>query len=493
VIAARDVAAAEPKVLRYSGKQADDSTSLYYYGGRYFAPWLGRWLSADPAGPTDGLNLYAFVRDNPVTLLDSDGRVTGDPNVPPPTPSAVFDLVALGSTYMLFKGPQRAVQFLIANYNRFLAPDQVREQSRANRNADKEERNLQIQGALRDLYRQLATVNPERAKQLAADLERFVPGVIQRRLMPQTAPLSTLSIFGRTPALDQAVADHLSDWRTWALNAGLFLGSATSVGQPLSLVRRALLKNAPGWLKVTAALVSPLASWYVVTTGAAEDRNRVMARREAQLREAMLPWPTRPLALWLGVPDWVLDKIAGWLAWPVEAVRWAWGRFVTGQDRTLTYSKHVSHEMEQYKDYTRIGMAAIETALGVRIIGWSWRQQGSWGTVRDQSTALVVWKPSTAVTVWKPSTAVTIWKPGLTGTVQIRNTVPTLPGPVTTVTPWRPRAYPQPSAPNVFDRVSPTAVWRKLSPQLKWLSLASFVVAVFYRQQVNRSTTDKKP
>lgn len=62
------------KTIRYSGKERD-ATGLYYYGYRYYQPWVGRWLSADPAGTVDGLNLYAMVGSNPVTFRDSDGRV----------------------------------------------------------------------------------------------------------------------------------------------------------------------------------------------------------------------------------------------------------------------------------------------------------------------------------------------------------------------------------------------------------------------------------
>lgn len=58
---------------RYSGKEQDDSTGLYYYGYRYYAPWLGRWLSPDPIGPEDGLNLYGFVGNNPVNRVDEEG------------------------------------------------------------------------------------------------------------------------------------------------------------------------------------------------------------------------------------------------------------------------------------------------------------------------------------------------------------------------------------------------------------------------------------
>lgn len=62
------------KTLRYSGKERD-ATGLYYCGYRYYQPWAGRWLSADPAGTVDGLNLFRMVRNNPVTMLDDNGLV----------------------------------------------------------------------------------------------------------------------------------------------------------------------------------------------------------------------------------------------------------------------------------------------------------------------------------------------------------------------------------------------------------------------------------
>lgn len=65
-------AAVDYKTLRYSGKEMDVS-GLYYYGARYYAPWLQRWTSADPAGDVDGLNLYAMVSNNPLRYFDSGG------------------------------------------------------------------------------------------------------------------------------------------------------------------------------------------------------------------------------------------------------------------------------------------------------------------------------------------------------------------------------------------------------------------------------------
>ncbi|MHC8402487.1 RHS repeat-associated core domain-containing protein [Pseudomonas sp. MDT1-17] len=72
-MAARSLIEVNYKFIRYSGKEMDVS-GLYYYGARYYAPWLQRWISADPAGDVDGLNLYAFVGNNPIVFTDSNGQ-----------------------------------------------------------------------------------------------------------------------------------------------------------------------------------------------------------------------------------------------------------------------------------------------------------------------------------------------------------------------------------------------------------------------------------
>jgi insecticidal toxin complex protein TccC len=75
--AARSVVEADYKTIRYSGKEMDRS-GLYYYGARYYAPWLQRWVSADPAGDVDGLNLFVMVANNPIRFVDADGQGLGD-------------------------------------------------------------------------------------------------------------------------------------------------------------------------------------------------------------------------------------------------------------------------------------------------------------------------------------------------------------------------------------------------------------------------------
>ena len=66
---ARKPTEAGNKTFRYSGKERDAS-GLVYYGFRYYAPWMLRWLNADPAGTVDGQNLFAMVSNNPVSLKD---------------------------------------------------------------------------------------------------------------------------------------------------------------------------------------------------------------------------------------------------------------------------------------------------------------------------------------------------------------------------------------------------------------------------------------
>jgi insecticidal toxin complex protein TccC len=71
-MAARSLIEVAYKFIRYSGKEMDVS-GLYYYGARYYAPWQQRWISADPGGDVDGLNLYAFVGNNPMNYFDDTG------------------------------------------------------------------------------------------------------------------------------------------------------------------------------------------------------------------------------------------------------------------------------------------------------------------------------------------------------------------------------------------------------------------------------------
>jgi RHS repeat-associated protein len=87
---------------RFSSKEAHDRSGLYYYGYRWYAPNLQRWVNRDPLGDfygvsealegrrtprvipwekSEGPNLYQAVANNPLAFIDSDGR--GKLGVPP--------------------------------------------------------------------------------------------------------------------------------------------------------------------------------------------------------------------------------------------------------------------------------------------------------------------------------------------------------------------------------------------------------------------------
>jgi len=81
---------------KFTGKELDPETGLYYFGARYYDAVLSRWISADPilgkylpSGDREknndlpgmggvfeskNLSLYDYSHSNPITLLDPDGN-----------------------------------------------------------------------------------------------------------------------------------------------------------------------------------------------------------------------------------------------------------------------------------------------------------------------------------------------------------------------------------------------------------------------------------
>ncbi len=56
---------------RFSTKES--LAGFYSYGLRFYAPGLGRWINRDPMGEAGGTNVYLFVGNNPVNMVDENG------------------------------------------------------------------------------------------------------------------------------------------------------------------------------------------------------------------------------------------------------------------------------------------------------------------------------------------------------------------------------------------------------------------------------------
>ena len=63
---------------KYTGKELDLETGLYYYGARYYNPEIGRFVQADTlkgeVSNPQSLNRYAYTMNNPMKFVDPTGN-----------------------------------------------------------------------------------------------------------------------------------------------------------------------------------------------------------------------------------------------------------------------------------------------------------------------------------------------------------------------------------------------------------------------------------
>lgn len=59
--------------FRFPGQYYDEETGLHYNRARYYSPLLGRYLSRDPVDLVGGINLYAYVNNDPINGSDPLG------------------------------------------------------------------------------------------------------------------------------------------------------------------------------------------------------------------------------------------------------------------------------------------------------------------------------------------------------------------------------------------------------------------------------------
>jgi len=68
-----DTKSAYGNPYQFTARRWDDEIELYYYRARMYSPELGRFLQTDPIGYDDGLNMYAYVANNPTNFVDPLG------------------------------------------------------------------------------------------------------------------------------------------------------------------------------------------------------------------------------------------------------------------------------------------------------------------------------------------------------------------------------------------------------------------------------------
>ena len=74
-------AVADANNFLYTGQQLDKDIGQYYLRARFYDVGLGHFTVRDPIRTQGGINMYAYVKGNPINYIDPSGLLTADPKL----------------------------------------------------------------------------------------------------------------------------------------------------------------------------------------------------------------------------------------------------------------------------------------------------------------------------------------------------------------------------------------------------------------------------
>jgi RHS repeat-associated protein len=154
--------------FQFSTKRYDAGTGLNYYGYRFYAPAIERWLNRDPIGEAGGINLYGFVLNDPVNWVDPEGRSV----------TAVFGAIIIGNTIL------EGIDYLTDQYYKYQTFKALEEQVLYTKKLLNEpniscERYKILKERLEELVRQQGQLGLKAGVDLVSQTYNWVPGHIK--------------------------------------------------------------------------------------------------------------------------------------------------------------------------------------------------------------------------------------------------------------------------------------------------------------------------
>ncbi|UCE67636.1 MAG: RHS repeat-associated core domain-containing protein, partial [Candidatus Zixiibacteriota bacterium] len=105
--------------VSYTGREAERDLGIYYYRARYYDPLTGRFMVRDPIDFYGGdINLYRYVRNNPVNITDAMGLKINWRNFNPVNPNVRRNFELLNEAIMAMGYPDDSFTLYVTGGDR---------------------------------------------------------------------------------------------------------------------------------------------------------------------------------------------------------------------------------------------------------------------------------------------------------------------------------------------------------------------------------------